>query len=162
MIKILTVPVLLIISFFNLGNVTISKMQIETEYIKNMNIASKLYLEKKKIPLTVLMELVTDNYTEFSIFYSTTGSDHKLGQTDFFYHTSRLIFTQVTMHKNDDFYLPSLQLLSFADGEFAEEFIEYLEVIITMDPEKFCNAVKGNGYVKRNPMKYFSESNNCN
>lgn len=150
------------ISCFSIGNITKSKIQVETEYEKNLNIASKLYLEKKKIPLVVLMELVPENHAEFSLYYRTTDSEHKLGQTDFFYETSRLIFEQVTMHKNDDFYLPSLQLLSFADGEFAEEYIEYLEIIIAMDVAKFCKSIKGNDYVKRNPMKYFSESNNCN
>jgi len=63
--------------------------------------------------------------------------------------------------KNNDFYLPSLMLISFADGEFQEDFIESLELIIKMDKEKFCNSIKGQEYVKQNPIKFYSDLYKC-
>jgi len=158
---ILTLPVLLILSFLTLGNSTELNTLNETEYEKNLNTASELYLEKKKIPESVLIKLVPRNHIEFGIFYATTGPKHKMGKTDFFYETTRLIFEQVTSEKNSDFYLPSLNLASFADGEYAGEFIEYLELIINTDKEKFCESLSGIKYKNRNPIKYYSELNKC-
>ncbi|WP_223033633.1 hypothetical protein [Hanstruepera marina] len=159
--KILTLPFLIIFSFLTFENLTELKTVNETEYEKNLNTASELYLGKKKIPEYILIKLVPENYTEFGLYYGTTGPDHKLGKTDFFYETTRLIFEQVTSEKNSDFYLPSLNLASFADGEYAEEFIEYLELIINADKEKFCESLSGIKYRNRNPIKYYSELNNC-
>ena len=130
-------------------------------YDKNLNIASALYMGKEEIPTSILKKLVPENDTEFGIYYDTTGPDHKLGETDFFYYTTRLIFEQVTSKKNNDFYLPSLKLISFADGEFAEEFIEYLELIIQMDKAKFCKSIKGKAYVGYSPIEYYAALNNC-
>ena len=159
--KILTLPFLIIFSFLTFENSTELKTVNETEYEKNLNTASELYLGKKKILEYILIKLVPENYTEFGLYYGTTGPDHKLGKTDFFYETTRLIFEQVTSEKNSDFYLPSLNLASFADGEYAEEFIEYLELIINADKEKFCESLSGIKYRNRNPIKYYSELNNC-
>lgn len=159
--KILTLPFLIIFSFLTFENSIELKSVNETEYEKNLNTVSELYLGKKKIPEYILIKLVPENYTEFGLYYGTTGPDHKLGKTDFFYETTRLIFEQVTSKKNSDFYLPSLNLASFADGEYAEEFIEYLELIINADKEKFCESLSGIKYRNRNPIKYYSELNNC-
>lgn len=159
--KILTLPFLIIISFLTFGNSTKLKTVNEIEYEKNLNTASELYLEKKKIPEFILIKLVPENYTELGLYYGTTGPDHKLGKTDFFYDTTRLIFEQVTSEKKSKFYLPSLNLASFADGEYAEEFIEYLELIINMDKEKFCKSLSRIKYKNRNPIKYYSELNKC-
>ena len=159
--KILTVSFLIVISFLTLGNSNEINNMNETEYEKNINVAAELYINKKEIPKSVLIKLVPENHTEFGIYYGTTGPDHKLGKTDFFYKSTRLIFEQVTVEKNDDFYLPSLKLISFADGEFAEDFIEYLELIIKMDEEKFCESIKSKEYAKHNPIKYYSELNKC-
>ena len=159
--KILTLPFLIIFSFQTFENSIELKSVNETEYEKNLNTVSELYLGKKKIPEYILIKLVPENYTEFGLYYGTTGPDHKLGKTDFFYETTRLIFEQVTSKKNSDFYLPSLNLASFADGEYAEEFIEYLELIINADKEKFCESLSGIKYRNRNPIKYYSELNNC-
>ena len=148
-------------SFLTFENSIELKSVNETEYEKNLNTVSELYLGKKKIPEYILIKLVPKNYTEFGLYYGTTGPDHKLGKTDFFYETTRLIFEQVTSKKNSDFYLPSLNLASFADGEYAEEFIEYLELIINADKEKFCESLSGIKYRNRNPIKYYSELNNC-
>lgn len=161
MSKILTLPVLIILSFLTFGNSTELNTLNETEYEKNLNIASELYLKKKEIPESVLIKLVPENYTEFRMYYGTTRSDHKLGETGLFYKTTRLIFEQVILKKNNNFYLPSLKLISFADGEFAEEFIKYLELIIKMDKEKFCKSISGKKYVNHNPIKYYSELNKC-
>ena len=159
--KILTLPFLIIFSFLTFENSIELKSVNETEYEKNLNTVSELYLGKKKIPEYILIKLVPENYTEFGLYYGTTGPDHKLGKTDFFYETTRLIFEQVTSKKNSDFYLPSLNLASFADGKYAEEFIEYLELIINADKEKFCESLSGIKYRNRNPIKYYSELNNC-
>ncbi|MFC4635570.1 hypothetical protein ACFO3O_16790 [Dokdonia ponticola] len=133
----------------------------ETDYLKNLTIASEIYLNKKEIPTAVLLNLVPDNDAEFEVYYGTTYPDHKLSETGFFYNTSQLIFEQVTAHKNNDFYLPSLQLISYADGEFAEIFIEYLKIIIEMDKQKFCAAVREEKYRSYNPIKYYFEMNHC-
>jgi|TARA_B110000037_G_C16965137_1_gene442633 hypothetical protein len=130
-------------------------------YEKNLNIASELYLGKEEIPKSILKKLVPENNSEFGMYYGTTGPDHKLGKTDFFYGTTRLIFEQVTSENNSDFYLPSLNLASFSDGEYAEEFIEYLELIINTDKEKFCKSLSGIKYKNHNPIKYYSELNKC-
>ena len=111
--KILTLSVFIILSFLTLGNSSVLKTLNETEYEKNLNTASELYLEKKKIPESILIILVPENYTEFGIYYGTTGPDHKMGKTNFFYDTTRLIFEQATSEKNSDFYLPSLNLASW-------------------------------------------------
>ena len=161
MSKILTSSILIIISFLTLGNSSELKTLNESEYEKNLNIASKLYLTKTKIPEPVLTKLVPENYAEFDIYYGTTGPVHKLGKTDFFYDTTRLIFEKVTSEKKSDFYLPSLNLANFADGEYAGEFIEYLEIIINTDKEKFCESLSGIKYKNCNPIKYYSELNNC-
>ncbi len=143
------------------GTSLLKDLIIISSYEENLNQASKFYLKNEKIPEPILLQLVPKTYSDFDIYYGTTGPDHQLGETDFFYDTTRLIFEQVTAKKNEDFYLPSLNLISFADGEFAEEFIEYLELIIEMDKEKFCKSINGKDYVKRNPIKYYSELNKC-
>lgn len=158
---ILTLPVLIVLSFLSIGNSMELKFLDETQYEQNLNTASELYLLKKEIPESILIKLVPDNYVEFGIFYGTTGPQHELGKTDFFYETTRLIFEQVTSNKNFDFYLPSLNLASFADGEYAEEFTKYLELIIKMDKEKFCESLSSIKHKNRNPIKYYSELNKC-
>ena len=145
-----------------LGNTPKINTLNDTDYEKNINAASELYLKKIEIPKSILIKLVPENHTEFEIYYGTTGPEHKLGKTDFFYETTRLIFEQVTSKNNIDFYLPSLKLISFADGEFAEEFTDYLELIIKMDKERFCKSIIGKDYSKNNPIKYYSELNKCN
>ena len=161
MSKILTISVLIIISFLTLGNSNVIKSVNETEYEKNLNTATELYLSKKVIPLNILIGLVPNDNSEFDLYYATTYPDQKLSQTDFFYDTTRLIFEQATLKKNNDFYLPSLKLISFADGEYAEEFIEYLELIIKMDINKFCKSIIGKEYANHNPIKYYSDLNKC-
>ena len=161
MSKILTLPILIIFSFLTFVNSTELKMLNQTEYEKNLDTASELYLKKKKIPEFILIKLVPENYTEFGKYYRTTGPDHKMSETDFFYDTTRLIFEQVTSKKNNEFYLPSLNLASFADGEYAEDFIDYLKLIINTDKEKFCKSLSEVKYKNRNPIKYYSELNKC-
>lgn len=133
----------------------------QTEYETNLNICSQLYLKKEKIPKPNLLKLVPENYKEFEFFYSTTYPNHKLGNTDFFYEITRKIFEQVTEKKDNEFYIPSLNLASYADGEFAEEFIEYLELIINSDNEKFCKSLNEIKLKDRNPIKYYIELNKC-
>ncbi|AFU70593.1 hypothetical protein P700755_004043 [Psychroflexus torquis ATCC 700755] len=161
MIKFLTLPLLMIFSFLTFGNLTELNTLNVSEYEKNLNTASELYLKENKIPDSILIKLVPENYTEFELYCGTTGPDHNLGKTDFFYETTRLIFEQVTSEKNSDFYLPSLKLISFADGEYAEDFVTYLEIIIKMDKAKFCKSINGKEYIKRNPIKFYSELNKC-
>jgi len=161
MSKLFKASFLIIICFLTLGNSAELKTLNITEYKKNLNAAAELYLLKKEIPLNILLGLVPKDNSEFKLYYGTTYPDQKLSKTDFFYETTRLIFEQVTSEKNNDFYLPSLKLISFADGEFAEEFTDYLELIIKMDKEKFCKSISGKEYVNHNPIKYYSELNKC-
>ncbi len=157
----LLISILIIISFLPLESSAKLNALSQSEYEENLNLASELYTEKKEIPDSVLLKLVPENHNEFKLYYETTNPDHRLSKTDFFYDTTRLIFKQVTFIKNDDFYLPSLKLISFADGEFEEDFIEFLELIIKMDEEKFCNSISGREYVKYNPIKYYSDLYKC-
>ena len=133
----------------------------QNDYEKNLEIASELYLLKKEISDNILLNLVPNHQEEFSLFYSTTGPEHRLAHTSFFYDISNQIFEKATTERKERFYLPSLKLISFADGEFAEGFIEYLERIIEMDKTKFCLAIKGMDYVRHNPIKAYSEMNKC-
>jgi len=159
--KILKSSYLIIIGFLVLGNITHSEALDYSDYDDNLKVAGELYLLKKDIPLDVLLGLVPKDDSEFELYYGTTYPDHRLSETGFFYETTQQIFEQVTSERNDDFYLPSLKLISFADGEFAEEFIEYLEKIIEMDKEKFCESIDGQGYAEYNPIKYYSDLNRC-
>ena len=130
-------------------------------YLKNLEFAGDLFLDKKKIPDSVLLKLVPKNHDEFELYYQTTYPGHPLSKMSFFYKTSQWIFEKVVVQKKESFYLPSLRLISFADGEFAEEFIEYLELIIEMDSDKFCLSVKNKEYVKHNPIKYYWDLKEC-
>jgi hypothetical protein len=135
--------------------------QNSTEYDKNLDKASDLYLNGNKIPESILIQLVPNNYDEMSRYYDTTSPEHQLGKTDFFYQTSQMIFDQVILNNNADFYLPSLRLASFADGEYGEGFTDNLELIINMNTQKFCDSIVGKDYVNRNPINYYAELYNC-
>jgi hypothetical protein len=130
-------------------------------YINNLKIASELFLAKSDIPETVLLGLVPYSHDEFELYYATTYPDNKLQDSQFFYISTKMIFKKVTIEKNENFYLPSLQLASFADGEYGEEFIEFLEEIINIDNKKFCVSVKGKEYAKHNPIKYYYDELKC-
>ncbi|MEN1783816.1 MAG: hypothetical protein AAGF77_01645, partial [Bacteroidota bacterium] len=95
------------------GTALLKDFDVIISYEQNLNIASSLYLEKSEIPKAVLKKLVPEDNMEFGMYYSTTWPDHKLAHTDFFYETTRLIFEQTITQKNDEFYLPSLKLISF-------------------------------------------------
>lgn len=151
--------IIILITFLTLVNLYALKAQNTTDYQKNLDTAISLYLDKKTIPKPILLQLVPKNYTEFGIYYGTTYPNQEVSKTSFFNDTSKSIFRHV--FDDQDFYLPSLQLISFADGEFAEEFTGYLELIIKNDKEKFCNAIQGKEYLTRNPIKYYSELHGC-
>ncbi len=131
------------------------------DYEKNLKAATKLYLFKQEISDTILLKLVPKNELEFDLLYDTTNQDNELGKTSFFYETTRLIFDKVIKEDNDKFYLPSLKLISFADGEFGEEFIQHLELIIKLDNQKFCDSMKGKDFANNNPLKYYIEKYKC-
>lgn len=133
----------------------------ETVYEKNLYIASEYYLSALKIPDSILLKLVPEDHKEFGLYYGTTGPDHKLGKTSFFYETTELIFEQVVSEDNDDFYMPSIQLASFADGEYAEGFLDKLELIIKSDTIRFCESITGKEFTRENPIKYYSEEYKC-
>ena len=130
-------------------------------YSENLNEACEYFMNDKKIPKSILLKLVPNNYEEFSKYYETTYTDNELAKSGFFFETSNNIFNEVILNKNDDFYLPSLRLASFADGEFAEGFIDKLELIIKIDEDKFCNSIKGKNYANHNPIEYYAELQNC-
>jgi hypothetical protein len=130
-------------------------------YSENLNEACGYFINDKKIPRAILLKLVPKNYEEFSKFYETTYPDNELSKTGFFYKTTEKIFNEVIENNNEDFYLPSLKLASFADGEYAEGFIEKLELIIKMDVKKFCKSIKDKDYAKQNPIEYYAELHNC-
>ena len=133
----------------------------ETKYQKNLKLASDLFIAKSELPDTVLLKLVPYNYDELELLYGTTFSDSNLENTGFFSSVTQQIFDKYIIEKKEKFYLPCLQLASFADGEFGENFVDNLEVIIKLDKNKFCESTKGKDYANRNPIKYFSEQNDC-
>ncbi len=151
--------IIISMTFLTLVNLYTLKGQNTSDYERNLNAVAQLYLDKKKIPKSILLQLVPKNYSEFDSYYGTTHPNQGLSETSFFYDTSKSIFRHA--FDDEDFYLPSLQLISFADGEFAEEFTEFLELIIENDKEKFCNAIQGKKYLKQNPIKYYSELHDC-
>ena len=157
MIKILTISLLIIISFLTKETQNEINALDKTENEENLTIASKLYLKKKEIPKSVLLNLVPENRIEFNLFYGTTYPDQKLSETGFFYNTTQQISEQVTSGRNYDFYLPGLQLISFADGEF----VEYLKLIIEFDKNKFCKSIRGKEHATHHPIKYYSELYKC-
>ncbi|CAN0359113.1 unnamed protein product, partial [Ectocarpus sp. 4 AP-2014] len=116
---------------------------------------------KKNIPDDILLTLAPKNYKEFELYYGTTGPDHKMYETNFFYDTTQLIFEKVTIEKNYEFYLPSLQLANFSDGEYGETFDYYLKQIIDLDQKRFCESVKNLTYPERNPIKWYYEKLKC-
>jgi len=130
-------------------------------YSENLNEACEYFINDEKIPKTILLKLVPKNYEEFSKYYETTYPDNELSKLGFFYKTSDNIFNEVIENKNEDFYLQSLKLASFADGEYAEAFIEKLELIIKMDAKKFCKSIKDKDYANHNPIEYYAELHNC-
>lgn len=133
----------------------------DINYQKNLKLATELFIAKTELSDTVLINLVPNNYDEFKLLYGTTYPGNKMQNTGFFYTVTQLIFDKFIIEKKEKFYLPSLQLSSFADGEFGESFVENLEVIIKLDKNKFCISIKGKKYADHNPIKYFSEQNNC-
>ena len=133
----------------------------ETKYQKNLKLASDLFIAKSELPDTVLLKLVPDNYDELELLYETTSPDSNLENTGFFSNVTQQIFDKYIIEKKEKFYLPCLQLASFSDGEFGEEFIDNLKVIIKLDKNKFCESIKGKEYADRNPIKYYSEQNDC-
>lgn len=158
--KVLIIPILVFYSALTIYSNGVKKSN-STEYEDNLKTATELYLLGKVIPDNVLLCLTPNNHVEFELYYATTYPDQKMSETAFFYKTSELIFEQVVTNKKDKFYLPSLKLISFADGEYAEGFIDYLEIIIEMDKAKFCKSINGKEYAKSNPIKWYAESNNC-
>ena len=126
-----------------------------------MKLASDLFIAKSELPDTLLLKLVPYNYDELELLYGTTSPDSNLANTGFFYNVTQQIFNKYIIEKKEKFYLPCLQLASFADGEFGEDFVDKLEVIIKLDKNKFCEAIKGKDYAGRNPIKYYSKQNDC-
>lgn len=133
----------------------------ETNYQKNLKLATDLFPTKSELPDSVLLKLVPNCHEEFELLYGTTYPDNKMQNTGFFYNVTQLIFDKFISEKKEKFYLPSLQLASFADGEFGESFVENLEVIIKYDKNKFCESIKGKKYADHNPIRYFAKQNKC-
>lgn len=129
----------------------------ETNYQKNLKLASESFITKTELKDSVLLKLVPESYEEFKLLYKTTYPGNKMQNTGFFYSVTQRIFDKVIIEKNEQFYLPSLQLASFADGEFAESFVDNLTVIIERDKNKFCTSVKGKEYAVHNPIRYYCE-----
>jgi hypothetical protein len=131
----------------------------ETNYQKNLKLASDIFISKLELPDSVLLKLVPDSFEEFKLLYGTTHPDSKMQKTGFFYTVTQKIFDKVIVEKKENFYLPSLQLASFADGEFGEGFVDNLKVIIKLDKNKFCTSIKGKRYADHNPIRYLAEEN---
>jgi hypothetical protein len=129
----------------------------ETNYQKNLKLACDLFIAKSELPDSVLLKLVPESYEEFKFLLGTTYPDNKMKNTGFFSLVTQHIFNKVIIEKNEQFYLPSLQLASFADGGFGEGFVDNLKVIIEQDKNKFCKSIKGKEYAGHNPMRYFCE-----
>ena len=124
-----------------------------------LNQSINIYSTSKTIPDSLLLRLIPENQKQFSAFYNTTDGDSITGL--FFYQVSNIIFHKVIEENNDQFYQPAIRLASFADGEFGEDYVDHLKLIIAKDTIRFCNAIKGKNYLKHNPIKYYYETLNC-
>ena len=151
-----------ILFFFCFLIISKTVAQSQENYHENLELACALYLTKKEIPENVLLCLTPKTRDNFSLLYNTTHPETEIGRTDFFYDITQHIFNEVLLYKNIKFYDASLQLASFADGEFAEGFNENLEKIINLNIKKFCKTIKNKEYRLYNPMKYYSEFYKCN
>jgi len=136
-------------------------LDIINDYKVNLDSAAEFYLNRTEIPDKILLNLIPSNNQEFGIYYSTTYPNNDLNNSGFFYSTSETIFKRFLIEHKEYFYLPSLQLASFADGEYAETFINYLEQIISIDSVKFCDSVRDKDYMRKNPIKYYFEKLKC-
>ena len=132
-----------------------------TSYQDNLQLASDLLSSKRELPDSVLLKLVPNNYKEFDLLYGTTYPNNKMQKTGFFYTVTDRIFDKFITEKKEQFYLPAIQLASFADGEFGEVFVDKLKIIIEVDKAKFCKAIKGKWFLHHNPIKYFAVQNDC-
>lgn len=130
-------------------------------YKENLKLATKLFTSKSDMPDSVLIKIAPKNIEEFILLYHTTSPDSKMQKTGFFHKITQNIFDKVIIENDNNFYLPSIQLASFADGEFGEGFIENLEKIIELDTSKFCESIKAKEYSSHNPIKYYAEQNKC-
>ncbi|NRB61134.1 MAG: DoxX family membrane protein [Winogradskyella sp.] len=139
-----------------------NESQFETNYERNLYRASEYYKNDLIIPDSILLSLVPDTQKDFSLYYGTTGPDHELGKTDFFYETTDLIFDKVIVENNDEFYVPSLKLSSFSDGEYAEGFTDKLKLIIQSNTERFCDSIRGKELANDILIKYYSDEIKCN
>jgi hypothetical protein len=136
-------------------------LDLINDYKSNLDSAAEFYLNKTDIPDEILLSLIPSNNQEFGIYYSTTYPNNELNNSGFFYSTSVIIFRRFIIDHKENFYLPSLLLASFADGEYAETFIDYLEQIISLDSVRFCESVRDKEYLKKNPIKYYFEILKC-
>jgi len=150
----------IIMLFFSVF-VTTQIFSQETKYQKNLKLATDLFLARSELPDSVLLKLVPDSYEEFGFLYGTTYPNNKMQNTGFFYNVTQRIFDKYIIEKIEKFYFTSIQLASFADGEFGEAFVDNLEVIIKLDKSKFCASIKGKWFANHNPIKYYSAQNCC-
>ncbi len=142
-------------------SVSLTTYAQESDYQKNLNVASELFLANSQIPDSVLLKLVPDNNIDFELLYGTTFPDNKMKNTGFFYKITQQIFDKIIIQKKEVFYLPSIQLASFADGEFGKDFTDNLEKIIKQSTDKFCRSVRDKKYSDHNPIKYYLIKNKC-
>ncbi len=133
----------------------------DTGYQKNLEFATDLFIAQPELPDSVLLKLVPDSHEEFRLLYGTTYPGNKMQSTEFFYDVTQQIFDKVIIGKNEQFYLPGIQLASFADGEFGESFVDNLEIIIALDINKFCTTIRGKEFAEHNPVKSFAEQYDC-
>ena len=133
----------------------------DSPYQENLRVASELFIAERELPDSVLLRLVPKNDEEFALLYGSTSPGNSLQNTGFFSAVTQQIFNRTLIDRKEIFYLPCLQLASFADGEFGEDFTDNLEKIIALDRSKFCKSIKGKSYADRNPIKYFAVENKC-
>jgi len=126
-------------------------------YVKNLEDACDLFVAGSDLHDSILLGLVPDSYEEFELLYGTTAPDNRMEETGFFYSVTKQIFDKLMIEKKEGFYLPCLQLGSFADGEFGEAFIERLDIIIPRDKDRFCNSGLDQEYLNRNPLQFYYE-----
>ena len=157
--KYIHILILVISITFGFSNLLVA--QNLSSYSENLNKACDFYMNEMKIPKSILLKLVPNNYDEFKKYYETTYANIELAKTGFFYETTEKIFNEVIENNNEDFYLPSLRLASYADGEYAEGFIEKLKLIIKMNEKKFCKSIQDKDYANYNPIEYYAELYNC-
>jgi len=113
-----------------------------TDYVKRLNDALKIIDLNNSIEDSALLWIIPLSQTEFSDYYKYTYPENKLLQNAF-YKTDSLITSKIK--RNDSaFYFKYLNMAKFVDGEYAENYYDWVEYLLETDQDDVCNVINRN------------------